>query len=75
MAQQWLCVFAGRAGQQARAIFPNKEQALQFAERHARSVALTGRPLKWEDAGPSKVLPTELGDYLITPTAESEMRG
>ena len=40
---------------------------MQFAERHARAAAPSGMPLKWEDAGHSSVLSTQLGDYLIVP--------
>ena len=39
--------------------FPSKEQAMQFAERHARAAAPSGMPLKWEDAGHSSVLSTQ----------------
>jgi hypothetical protein len=67
MAERWLCVFDANAGAHARAVFPSKEQAMQFAERHARAAAPSGMPLKWEDAGHSSVLSTQLGDYLILP--------
>jgi hypothetical protein len=67
MSEHWLCVFDANAGAHARAVFASKEQAMQFAERHARAAAPSGMPLKWEDAGHSSVLATQLGDYLIVP--------
>jgi hypothetical protein len=50
MAEQWVCVFDGRAGGHARAVFVSREQARQFAERHAQAVTPSGMSLKWEDA-------------------------
>ena len=67
MSEHWLCVFDAFAGAHARAVFASKEQAMQFAERHALAAAPSGMPLKWEDAGHSSVLSTQLGDYLIVP--------
>jgi hypothetical protein len=60
-------VFQGRSGAHARALFETKDQAAQFAERHARIVAPDGTPLKWEDASDSSVSTTTLGDYLVAP--------
>jgi hypothetical protein len=36
MAEQWMCVFDGRAGARARAVFVSREEARQVAERHAQ---------------------------------------
>jgi hypothetical protein len=67
-AGRWECVFDGRAGGYARAVFASREQARQFAERHAKSIVPSGMPRKWEDtAEESTVLVTQLGHYLIAP--------
>ena len=67
--EHWECVYSARSGGRARALFPTKERAMQFAEQHAHAVVSSGVPLKWEDAGLSAVvLPTQLGDYHIAPT-------
>jgi hypothetical protein len=63
----WACVYCDRAGGHAGASFDTKDLAKQFAEQHARAVASTGMPLKWEDAGSSIVLTTPRGDYLVAP--------
>jgi hypothetical protein len=65
--QHWVCIFDGRAGAHARAMFDTKDQARQFAERHAEAITPSGMPLKWEDAREVEVLTTPLGDYLIVP--------
>jgi hypothetical protein len=70
MAEQWVCVFDGRPGARARAVFVSKEQARQFAERHAQAVAPSGMPLNWEDTNETTVLTTQLGDYLVAPVGE-----
>lgn len=75
MAKHWVCVFEGRAGQRARAVFETKEQARQFAERHARAVAPAGMPLKWQDTDRSTVLTTQLGEYLVAPVRDEESPG
>jgi len=72
VAEHWLCFFDAYAGAHARAVFSTKEQAMQFAERHARAAAPGGMPLKWEDAGHSSVLSTQLGDYLIAPVHDEQ---
>jgi hypothetical protein len=72
VAEHWLCVFDAYAGAHARAVFSTREQAMQFAERHARAAAPSGMPLKWEDAGHSSVLSTQLGDYLIAPVLDEQ---
>jgi hypothetical protein len=41
--------------------------AKRFAEQHARAIAPTEMPLKWDDAGDWTVLTTQRGDYLVTP--------
>ena len=63
--KQWVCFFNGRAGGRAQAVFGTKQEARQFAERHARSITPSGIPLKWDDASESTMLTTQLGDYLI----------
>ena len=70
----WVCVFHGHSGAYGRAVFETKEQARQFAERHARAMTPTGVPLKWEDAEDSAMLTTVLGDYLVAPVSEDERR-
>jgi hypothetical protein len=72
MAEQWMCVYRGLAGAHARARFETKDQARQFAERHARAVAPIGMPLKWEDSNDSTVLTTQLGEYLVSPIRSGE---
>jgi hypothetical protein len=57
---QWICLFEGRAGAKARAVFATEEQAKQFAEQHAQ-VTATGMPLKWNDTNDPMVLTTPLG--------------
>lgn len=68
VAQQWICMFEGRAGAKARAVFPTEEQARQFAERHAQ--VMPSMPLKWNDTNGPTVLTTPYGDYRITSTEE-----
>ena len=46
------------------AVFATKNEAKQFAERHAR--AFTGTPFTWADADDSSVLTTQMGDYFVT---------
>jgi hypothetical protein len=70
----WVCVFRGHSGARGRAVFETKEQARQFAERHARAITPAGVPLKWEDAEDSATLTTVLGDYLVAPLSEDERR-
>jgi hypothetical protein len=65
VAEQWVCVFDGRAGSRARAIFASEEQARQFAGRHAQAMTTTGVPLKWSDTNESAVLIRLLGKYWI----------
>jgi hypothetical protein len=64
VAEHWICLFEGRAGARARAVFGTKEQAKQFAERHAQMTA-TGMSLKWNDTSDQVELATLLGDYRI----------
>ena len=71
MADGWVCVFDGRAGGHARAVFATSEAAQQFAERHARAVTSGGLPLKWEDAGVALVLTTVLGVYRVAPAGDA----
>lgn len=70
MAEQWVCVFDGRAGARARAVFVSKEQARQFAERHARAVTPSSMPLKWEATNETTAVTTQVGDYLVGPVGE-----
>jgi hypothetical protein len=74
MAEQWMCIYRGLAGARARAMFETKDQARQFAERHARAVVPIGMPLKWEDSNNSTVLTTQLGEYLVSPVGSGEAR-
>lgn len=64
---QWVCFFNGRAGSRAQAVFGTKEEARQFADRHARFTTPREMPLKWEDTNQSTTLTTQLGDYVIMP--------
>jgi hypothetical protein len=68
--EQWICLFEGRAGAKARAVFATEEQAKQFAERHAR-VGAAGMPLKWNDTVDPMVLTTLVGEYRITRTDDN----
>ena len=70
MAERWVCVFDGRAGGRARAVFGTSDEAREFAERHARAMAPGGLPLKWEDSSEAMVLTTALGVYLVGPAAD-----
>jgi hypothetical protein len=67
--EQWICLFEGRAGAKARAVFATEDQAKQFAERHAQ-VAAAGIPLKWNDNVDGMVLTTPVGEYRVTWTEE-----
>jgi hypothetical protein len=67
VAEEWICVFNGRAGGHARAVFESKDHATRFAEQHARAVG-PGMPLKWEDSNEATLLLTQLGDYLVAPS-------
>jgi hypothetical protein len=67
---QWVCFFNGRAGGRAQAVFGTKEQARQFADRHARSTKAREMPLEWEDTNESTTLTTQLGDYVIMPIGD-----
>lgn len=75
MADEWICVFEGRAKGRARAVFATEDQARQFAERHARDVTRNSMPLKWEDAGEAVVLTTQLGEYVVAPVGSNEFGG
>jgi hypothetical protein len=68
MTTRWVCVFEGRAGGHARAVFGTSDQAQQFAERHARATAPGGVPLTWQHTSDASVLTTALGIYLVSPT-------
>ena len=61
----WTCTYHDHAGAHARATFDTKDLAKEFAERHARTVAPNGTPIKWQDAGNATVLTTQLGDYRV----------
>jgi hypothetical protein len=65
--EQWACFFNGRAGARAQAVFGSKEEARQFANRHARYTTPRETPLKWED---TNKLTTQLGDYMIVPLGD-----
>ena len=67
MTERWTCLFEGRAGAKARAVFATEEHAKQFAERHAR-VGAAGMPLRWSDTNDTNdgvVLTTHAGEYHI----------
>jgi hypothetical protein len=68
--RRWACVFVARSGGHARAVFATKDQAMQFAERHARTFAPAGTPLTWEDTDDSRMMSTQFGDYLVTAVDE-----
>ena len=65
LAKPWVCVFLSPTGGHAQAIFATKDQAQQFAERHARSFISKAMPLEWVDTVDSSVLTTELGEYRV----------
>jgi hypothetical protein len=69
LSDEWMCVFDGRAGGRARAVFDTRDQAMQFAEQHARGVAPAGVPLKWEDMNTGTISTTQLGAYRVAPLA------
>jgi hypothetical protein len=73
VAKPWVCVFQSLSGGHARALFATKNQALQFAERHARSFIPASTPLTWVNTDDSSVLAIQIGDYLVTNIDESEM--
>jgi hypothetical protein len=64
VAEQWICLFEGRAGAKARATFATEEQAKQFAERHAQ-LSSRGMPLTWNDTNDPVTLTTPFGNYQI----------
>jgi hypothetical protein len=70
VAEQWTCLFEGRTGAKARAVFATVEQAKQFAERHAHEVSASGMPLKWNDTNDPMLLTTPLGTYRILRTGQ-----
>jgi hypothetical protein len=72
LAKPWVCVFQSLSGEHARARFVSKDQAKQFAERHARSFIPASTALTWEDTDDSSVLAVQIGDYLITHSDEYE---
>jgi hypothetical protein len=65
LAKPWVCVFSSRTGGHAQALFATKDQARQFAERHARTFTFTGTPLEWVDTADASVLTTEFGEYQV----------
>ena len=65
MTEQWMCLFDGRAGARARAVFTSEEQARQFAAQHAELMTVTGVPLKWDDTNDLTMLTTPAGNYRI----------
>ena len=65
MAEHWVCLFDGRAGARAQAMFPSKDEARQFAERHARALGTIGVPLRWNDLDDPTVLTTPAGTYRL----------
>ena len=72
-ARRWVCVFNGRSGGHARALFATRNQARQFAERHALSFVPTDSKLNWVDSSAdSSVLTTQVGNYLVTRIDETE---
>jgi hypothetical protein len=72
LAKPWVCVFHSRSGGHARAHFATKEQAKQFAERHARSFIPAAAPLTWTDIDDSCVLTVQLGNYVVSRIDEPE---
>lgn len=67
MTERWTCLFEGRAGAKARAVFASEQQAREFAERHAQTTDL-GVPLRWSDTNDTNdgvVLTTHAGEYHI----------
>ena len=65
MVERWVCVFESRTGGRAQALFDTGEQARQFAERHARSMASNAVDLKWQDLRNALLLATPIGDYRV----------
>jgi hypothetical protein len=72
-ARRWVCVFNGRSGGHARALFATRNQARQFAERHALSFVPADSKLNWVDSSAeSSVLTTQVGNYLVARIDEPE---
>jgi len=69
VVEEWICLFEGRTGAKARAVFATEEQAKRFAEQHAQ-VSTSGMPLKWNDNSDPLVLTTPLGMYRILRTGQ-----
>jgi len=66
MAKPWVCAFHSHSGGQARATFASKDQAKQFAERHARAFTPREVLFTWADRDGAIVLIIPVGEYLVT---------
>lgn len=51
-------------------MFGTRQEARQFANRHAEFTTPREMPLKWEDADDSTTVATQLGDYVIMPIGD-----
>jgi hypothetical protein len=74
LARHWACVFQSRSGGRARALFATKNQAKQFAERHALAFAPADPKPTWAETVDASVLTTQVGEYVVTHIDESEGR-
>jgi hypothetical protein len=69
VGEEWICLYEGRTGAKASAVFATEEQAKQFAERHAQA-STPGMRLKWNDTNMPIVLTTSGGNYWIVPSGK-----
>jgi hypothetical protein len=67
--EQWSCAFEARSGGRASATFDSREQAREFASRHAQITASDG---EWTaEAGGVWLLRTPTGMYRINPATRA----
>lgn len=60
-----MCLFEGRAGSLAHAMFASKQQAMRFAERHAQTMGPAIVPIEWHDAIDETGFDLPVGKYRI----------
>ena len=68
VAEHWVCLFEGRTGAKAKAVFASEEEAKEFVVRHVRLTS-PGMPLKWQDTA-EPMLTTPIATYRIVCTDE-----
>jgi hypothetical protein len=60
-----MCVFEGRAGSTARAVFDSQEQAMRFAERHTQTMHPAATLIEWQHVNGESVADVPAGHYRI----------